>query len=284
LIAANLSEMAPTVDEEDGFYNFPIIAILKNLYAATANEGFRSTLKKMNQTAATIFLDSVLPVEGETVEVEVSTAAPPAPEPAPEPEPVPEPAPVPPAPAPAPAPAAAAGGHCSAEDLAAIEALIAELEALSAAEAANVVSADSSGSYTTILTKDRDILAKTVKMAGDLIRNTGGHLTTILESLAFQDLSGQRIMKVVGLINDIQKQLLSILISVDTKMKVHQSEEEPEVKAEKAKKMAQEEVDKALEKLTGGPVTQEDSELLGPGGENRLDQGAVNDLLAQLGF
>ena len=34
-----------------------------------------------------------------------------------------------------------------------------------------------------------------------------------------------------------------------------------------------------LEKLAAEP-----SEMKGPGAENRLDQGAVNDLLSQLGF
>ncbi len=279
LIADKLSEMAPEVDEEDGFYNFPIIAILKTLYAATANEGFRGTLKKMNQTAGTIFLDTVLPVEGEKVEVEAPALPPPAPEPAPAPAPPP-----PPPKAPEPAPAPASGGGCSAEDLAAVSALVTDLEALSGAEAAQAIPAGESGLYTSVLTRDRDVVVKTVKTANELIHSTSGHLTNILENLSFQDLSGQRIMKVVALLNDIQKQLLSILISVATKMKVHQDGDATEQTAEKAKQMAQEEVTKALEKLQGGPAAQEETELLGPGAENRLDQGAVNDLLAQLGF
>ncbi|UQZ89267.1 hypothetical protein C4J81_08700 [Deltaproteobacteria bacterium Smac51] len=292
MIAGKLSEMAPDVDEEDGFYNFPIISILKTLYAATANEDFRATLKKMNQTAASIFLDSVLPIEGESVEMEVAVPAAAAAAPEPEPEPAPEPEPVPAAeeaaPEAAPEAPAASGPVCSTDDVRTIQSLIAEIEALSATAGADsaagggqVVAAGDSELYTSILTRDRDTIVNTVKMARDLIHNTGGNLTSILESLSFQDLSGQRIMKVVGLINDIQKQLLSILVSVDTKLKVHQDSGEAEVRSEKTEKMAQEEVDKALEKLSG-PA--EPSELQGPGAENRLDQGAVNDLLAQLGF
>ena len=291
-VADKLTEMAPTVDEEDGFYNFPIPAVLKTLYAATGSEEFKTTLKKMNQTAASIFLDSVLPIEGETVEVEVPGAAV-APEPvlAPEPEPEPEPAPAPEAEAPSvPSDEAAAepGSGCSLADLRTLEALAAEVERLglsagagtaAAPAAGTVVVAEHSGAlYTSILTQDRDTIVKTVTMAHNLIQQTGNHLTTILETLSFQDLSGQRIMKVVGLIGDIQMQLLSILVSVNTKLKVHQETGVEDAKSGQAEKMAQEEVDKALEKVAGN------SALLGPGAEARLDQGAVNDLLAQLGF
>ena len=298
-VADKLSEMAPTVDEEDGFYNFPIPAVLKTLYAATGSEDFKTTLKKMNQTAASIFLDSVLPIEGETVEVEVpgeAPAAPPEPEPepqaaAPEPEPDPEPEPAPvaePEPA-APADEPAPGGSgCSLAELQTIETLAAEIERLglsartgaAPAEGGGVVvsAGQSGGLYTSILTQDRDTIVKTVTMAHNLIQQTGGHLTHILETLSFQDLSGQRIMKVVSLIGDIQMQLLSILVSVNTKLKVHQESGEEDVKNGKVEQMAQEEVDKALEKVAGN------SALLGPGAESRLDQGAVNDLLSQLGF
>ena len=134
--------------------------------------------------------------------------------------------------------------------------------------------------YTSILTRDRDTIVATVNMAHALIRQTGAHLNRILETLAFQDLSGQRIMKVVSLIGDVQMQLLSILISVNAKLKVHQESGVTDAKSDTAETLAQAEVDKALEKLSGGSP----SNLLGPGADTRLDQSAVNDLLAQLGF
>ncbi|MDR1920981.1 MAG: protein phosphatase CheZ, partial [Candidatus Adiutrix sp.] len=140
--------------------------------------------------------------------------------------------------------------------------------------------AESGGLYTSILTRDRDTIVKTVNMANNLIRQTGTSLTHILETLSFQDLSGQRIMKVVALIGDIQMQLLSILVSANAKMKAHQADGGgAPIEAEKTEKLAREEVDKALEKVSAGA-----SSLMGPGAEARLDQGAVNDLLAQLGF
>ena len=281
-VADYLSELAPTVDEEDGFYNFPITAVLKSLYGATASEDFRLTLKKMNQTAASIFLDSVLPIEGETTEVEVPLEAAPEPEPAPPAPPETPPVPEPPAPAENGGPAPV----CSLDDLKAIRNLAAELEHLGSALAAPapaggaVQVVEGGPLYTSILTRDRDTIVATVNMAHTLIRQTGAHLTRILETLSFQDLSGQRIMKVVSLIGDVQMQLLSILISVNAKLKVHQETGVTDAKSVTAESMAQAEVDKALEKLSGGSP----SSLLGPGAETRLDQGAVNDLLAQLGF
>jgi chemotaxis protein CheZ len=136
------------------------------------------------------------------------------------------------------------------------------------------------GLYTPVLTQDCETIVQAVSQADELIQKTGGHLTRILETLSFQDLSGQRIKKVVSLIGDIQTQLLSILVSVNTKLKVHQENQDQSSDRETTEKMAQDEVDRALEKLS----VDAPSETLGPGAKNRLNQGAVNDLLSQLGF
>ncbi|MDR2946215.1 MAG: protein phosphatase CheZ [Candidatus Adiutrix sp.] len=291
-IADHLSELAPTVDEEDGFFNFPIATVLKTLYGATASEDFRTILKKMNQTAASIFLDTVLPIEGEITEVEVPLEV--------NLEAEPEPAAPPskagrglaslvnlaaePDPAVAEAAEVAAQG-CSPDDLTTIAQLAGELERLAsslgqyapAAGEAAPAAAEGVPLYTPILTRDRDTIVATVAKAHSLIQQTGAHLTRIMEALSFQDLSGQRIMKVVTLIGDVQMQLLSILVSVNTKLKIHKESGIMEAQAV-TPEMAQAEVDKALEKVSGP------SALNGPGAEARLDQGAVNDLLAQLGF
>jgi len=262
-ISGKLTELSGTVTVDDGFYSFPIPSVLKIIYGATASEEFRSVLKKMNQTAAGIFLDSVLPVEGEVMEIEAGEEA------------RPEAAPAAPAPA-----EPVQAGEVPAE-LRTLRTLTAELEALARARPAPT-GGDGAGDglYTHILTQDRDALVKIVTQANELIHKTGRHLNRILETLSFQDLSGQRIKKVVSLMGDIQAQLLSILVSVDTKIKVHEASKDQAVDPENTEKMAQEEVDRALEKLMGaGP-----SDLLGPGAENRLNQNAVNDLLANLGF
>ena len=260
-IADKLAEMAPGLDVDDGYYNFPIPAVLKVLYGATASEEYRTVLKKMNQTAASIFLDNVLPVEGKAVEIEAPAAlAPPDEAPAKE------------------APAKETPAGEAAAGLRALRSLTAELESL--ARSGPPAASPSSGDGLHVPARDRDTLVQTISRADDLIRKTGRTLTHILETLSFQDLSGQRIKKVVALIGDIQTQLLSILVSVDAKIKVHESGPGQAADPEKTERMAQDEVDRALEKLTAGPP----SELLGPGAENRLNQNAVNDLLAQLGF
>jgi chemotaxis regulatin CheY-phosphate phosphatase CheZ len=269
-ISGKLTEMAPTVTVEDGFYNFPITAILKILYGAASSEDFRNILKKMNQTAASIFLDEVLPVEGEAMEVEAAApAAPPAPEPEPEPAPAES----------APLEEPVSSGSVPA-DLKTLRALTAELEDMARSGPAPAKGAGGDGLYTRIPAQDRDTMVGAVSQANELIHKIGRHLTRILETLSFQDLSGQRIKKVVAMMGDIQTQLLSILVSVDTKLKVHQARQDQAADPEKTERMAQDEVDKALEKLMpAGPA-----EMLGPGAENRLNQNAVNDLLSQLGF
>ncbi|MDR1039085.1 MAG: protein phosphatase CheZ [Deltaproteobacteria bacterium] len=270
--AEGLSAMALKAGEDDGYYNLPIPDLLKLLYTHTANEENRTTLKKMNQTAGTIFLDQVLPLEGVKEELPAEALDPaPGPEAAPEPEA-----------APAPSPDAGSGGALQA-GLAEIGELVGELDGLIVAGAVpgggGGNGTGGGGAYTSILTKDRDAVATAVASSENLIQNTTKHLTNIMEALSFQDLSGQRIKKIVGMISDIQVQLLSMLVAVDTKIKAHHEDAESNRPKEETEKFAQEEVDKMLEKLSGEP-----SELMGPGAENRLDQGAVNDLLSQLGF
>ncbi|MDR2456716.1 MAG: protein phosphatase CheZ, partial [Deltaproteobacteria bacterium] len=252
-VEAEMSQQAKTLPPDEGFYNYPIPALLKSLYANTQNEEFRTTLKKMNQTASSIFLDSTLMIEGteETpeapeapVEVEVLEAA-----------------------------GEAAGESPAGEVKRLVEQLCAmPLPAASGGEAPG-------GDLASIPTADRETILKTVSASDALVKSTSKHLTQIMEALSFQDLSGQRIKKIVSLIGEIQVQLLTMLVSVNTKIKAHHESPAAPRPKEETEKVAQAEVDKMLERLSADP-----SELKGPGAEGRLDQGAVNDLLAQLGF
>ncbi|MDR2142696.1 MAG: protein phosphatase CheZ [Deltaproteobacteria bacterium] len=264
-ILAALSELATTVEADEGFYNFPISSILKILYANTASEANKATLKKMNQTAASIFLDANLPVEGQLQEVQAGPVpeepAPVALEVVPETPPEVEVSPL------------AAGEPGEPE--------LANLKSLTQTMAELLPALESSGEAMVAIPKaDRDAIVSAVAASDSLIKNTTKHLTRIMEALSFQDLSGQRIKKIVQLISDIQLQLLSLLVSVDSKIKAHKDSPARTRPKEETDKVAQAEVDRMLEKLAGG----ETSELKGPGAENRLDQGAVNDLLAELGF
>ena len=271
-IVQKLSDLSATVDNDDGFYNFPIPDILKTLYAATSSEEYKTTLKKMNQTAASIFLDSVLPVEGTVEEAAVQSAAPAPLEEAP---PVEAAAGEVLSETPPPAAAGESNGEQSL-DLSSLNVLVAELDQMLPKLSGT---GGSDGAYTSILTQDRNTIVNTINLSNDLVKRTTNHLNSIIEALSFQDLSGQRIKKIVSLLGDVQVQLLSLLVSVNSKIKAYKDDSLKEKPAVETDKMAQEEVDRMLEKVAGTSAP-----MLGPGAENRLDQGAVNDLLAQMGF
>jgi hypothetical protein len=267
-VESEMSRLSADLEPDEGFYNFPIPGLLKLLYSNTADDGFKQVLKKMNQTVDSIFLESNLPVEGQTVTLPEEPASAPAP-------------PAPPASAPAGPDAAPSGSAAepTAEDMRELGTMLRDLEDLLPQAAQPAEAAESGESFAAISLADRDTIVQTVASSEKLIKNTSKHLTHIMEALSFQDLSGQRIKKIVNLISEIQVQLLSMLVSVNSKMKAH-SDASSEVKPkEEREKVAQAEVDKMLERLSTEP-----SDLKGPGAENRLDQGAVNDLLAQLGF
>jgi hypothetical protein len=260
--------------DEDGFFVFPIPGLLKLLYSHTSKDEFKQILKKMNQTVDSIFLEPNLPAEGKTVTLSA------------EPKP-PRAAPAPPAPASPAAPLVTLARTPSGDDMLELGRMVEDLEAMlpqqAAAAGTGVSMSGAPGmaeGYAAISLADRDAIVKTVAAAEGVIKNTSRHLIHIMEALSFQDLSGQRIKKIVGLISDIQVQLLSLLVSVNSKIKAHKDAPQTLRPKEEQEKVAQEEVDRMLEKLNAEPS----SELKGPGAEGRLDQGAVNDLLAQLGF
>jgi chemotaxis regulatin CheY-phosphate phosphatase CheZ len=260
-----LSETAPTVDKDDDFFNFPISGVLKSLFNACKNEKYKAILKKMNQTAGSIFLDAILPLEGAVEETQVET----------------------PAAEPPPAPAAASPGLPEEN----IQALLEQVDGLLSRineektrvlemeEAEPAGPADQSD-FTRVKTEDRQQIVKAVESANEIMQRTMNHVNRILEALSFQDLSGQRILKIVRLISDVQVQLLSLLVSFGSKIK-YRKEVPPEAPtpAEDTDKLAQEQVDKMLERISKQPV-----DLAGPAAEGRLDQNEVDNLLGDLGF
>ena len=266
-----LAELAPNVDVEDNFFNFPITSILKGLHDATGSEKYKQVLKKMNQTAANIFLDAVLPVEGSTVEEEIEL-------PAEEPDP------------PA-APLAEENLTPSQsispdtiqtllslvdENIGRLEAEKKRLEEGSDQEQPSSLDPD----FTQVRNEDREAIIHSVDGTDKIVRRITSHLTGIMEALSFQDLSGQRIFKIVRLISDVQIQLLSLLISFGSKIK--QKKEEQTATIQDADKLAQDEVDKMMEKIS--QAASSTMELAGPDGEGRLDQNEVDKMLANLGF
>ena len=270
-VLAALNDLAPTVEVEDNFYNFPINNILKSLFSATNNEKYKQILKKMNQTSASIFLDSILPIEGEMVEKEVTV----------------QPAAPPEAPAAQPSQPSRPGlppqliqellGLAD-ENLSGLNQAKDDLEAAaSEISAGGGLQPNLGPDFDPVKKEDRDLIVQSVENVNEMVGRIMSHVTRILEALSFQDLSGQRIFKIVRLISSTQVQLLTLLISFGSRLKV-QSEAAAEDGPKDTQKMAQEEIDKMLERVSPP------SELHGPEAEGRLDQGAVNNLLAELGF
>ncbi|MBF0531403.1 MAG: protein phosphatase CheZ [Deltaproteobacteria bacterium] len=133
--------------------------------------------------------------------------------------------------------------------------------------------------FSKIQNQDREKIINTVKGSTGTIQRIANHITGILEALSFQDLSGQRIMKIVRLISDVQVQLLSLLVSFGTKIKQKQKEAKAITSPKDTEVMAQAEVDRMLER-----VASPSDLLLGPEADGRLNQNAADGLLAELGF
>ncbi|MFH1134561.1 MAG: protein phosphatase CheZ [Pseudomonadota bacterium] len=269
-VIQTLSDLAPTADVEDNFFNFPITSILKCLFEAASNEKYKQVLKKMNQTAANIFLDAVLPVEGQVTEEEVELPL--------EDIPLPSPAPT--------GGAGVVGQVVSSETIQTLLDLIDKnldhlekekkrLEDIGDKEAEpREVDPD----FTQVKNEDRETIIHSVDGTDQIVKRITNHLTGIMEALSFQDLSGQRIFKIVRLISDVQIQLLSLLVAFGAKIK--QKKEVQVVSPKEVEQLAQDEVDKMMEKISQAA----NSDLAGPGGEGRLDQDEVDKMLANLGF
>jgi chemotaxis protein CheZ len=109
-----------------------------------------------------------------------------------------------------------------------------------------------------------------------LIKNIIINISRILESLSFQDLSGQQIKKILSVLSSVQVQLLSMLVTFGVKLK-KKGEYESLAVGEK-EDLVHQEVDKMKSKVSDDVWEAEEE------GDGPLNQDAVDDLLAELGF
>jgi len=119
--------------------------------------------------------------------------------------------------------------------------------------------------------EDHDLLISALESSDHVIQCIISNIGRILESLTFQDLSGQRIIKIVDLLSNVQIQLLSILVS--SGVKVRRLREGKAVE----KNSADAEVDELMHRFID-----ESNKEGSP--KNVLDQGAIDSLLDDLGF
>jgi chemotaxis regulatin CheY-phosphate phosphatase CheZ len=129
--------------------------------------------------------------------------------------------------------------------------------------------------FSVIRREDHDKLVRAVSSTDDVIHQIITNLSRILESLSFQDLSGQRIMRILAMLSNVQVQLLSILVSYGIKLRIRK--EVRGVSLNETDELANREVQRIKSMLTGEPG--EESKW-----DERLDQNAIDKLLAELGF
>lgn len=259
-VEASLNGLAPEGPDEDNFLNLDLKGVLKALYQATSQERFQQVLKKMGSTADQIFLEQTLPLE-----------AMPAPAVAPAP-----------APAPAAASAAAAAAGPSPQLLEKLRRLADDLRDQSARLVPPPIAAQLEDLWQKVEAAQREEAAGSViepDMFKTLEETMGvifGSASNIIEALSFQDLQGQAIYRIVRLLTDFQVQLLAMVVSFGSKLKV--KETQTAVTNDESERMAQEEVDKVL-----GSLGVSEAETAGQDGA-KLDQDAVNSMLQSMGF
>lgn len=252
-LGERIKNLAP---DSDNFFTVPLSDVLSALLAACSDQKTQNLLKKMDLNQAEIFLDQSLPLEvPPTEEIEEAVPAPAA---AP-----PEAVVSAPVAAQGPDPRVAELGGMLAESLALAGELTGSLEQMRSGQAPGM-------SKMTI--EDQNEIFQKIEDAFDVASAITEEISRITEALSFQDLSGQQILKIIKLLTDFQVQLLAIVVSFGSQLKV--KEQNAKITVEESKRIAQEDVDKYLNSMTTGEV----------GGEGSLDQNAVNDLLKGLGF
>jgi chemotaxis protein CheZ len=103
----------------------------------------------------------------------------------------------------------------------------------------------------------------------------GQDLTTLLTSLSFQDITGQRIKKVVGALNEIERRVVDLYVSSGLVMEG--AEKDPTRDAASLR----DEADRAVEDFRNSRGSA--SALKGPDA-NACSQNAIDDMLSQLGL
>ena len=122
----------------------------------------------------------------------------------------------------------------------------------------------------------RAAVASVQEVLSTVDRITGG-LSNIVEALAIQELSGQRLIKVLNLLCNLQVQVLSLLVGTGHKLQEKLKDKDI---SHKESQVAREELDRLLHSVT--PPGDEDASLVPEG--QPLDQSAINDLLTSMGF
>jgi chemotaxis regulatin CheY-phosphate phosphatase CheZ len=246
-VEAAFAQLGASLPVDDGFTNFPVEETLKILHGHCTDKRFQELFTKILGSAGKLFPMPELPLEGHPVEA--------APAPAPAHAPAAAPAPQPPG------------------FLPLWEDFFQKIQDLAAqAQSAPEVPARAEGN-----SLEEAKIQETTKV---LDRITAS-LSRIMEALAFQDLTGQRLLQVLKILRSLQFQILTMVVSAGTKLK--KKAEQQGITLEESGMMAQGEIDRLLSNLAP-PSSPSGTDVECAVDGRVLDQEAVNDLLTSMGF
>ncbi len=245
-------KIAKLTPDEDNFYQVPMSDLFTSLSDACSDKGIINLLKKMDSGQESIFLDMSLPLEvppTEEVEVELpsdETEAPAAPRAA------------------KPDPRIDSLGEILGDSLA----LIDDVATITAEP--GVLAKPSAQSLMNI--EDQAEIFEKIEKSFEIADSIEAVTAKITQALSFQDLSGQRILKIIKLLTDFQIQLVAMVVSFGSQLKYRKQNKN--ITPEESKALAQKDVDSYIDTMTGA----------GDEEERELDQTAVNEMLENMGF
>jgi chemotaxis regulatin CheY-phosphate phosphatase CheZ len=245
-----LGQTAPELEQEDGFYSFPVTLLLKHLQETCGNPKVESYIASFLDDADTLFPDSTLPLEmtrsaaDHEPQPQESTAC---------------------------APTSDTAAALLRDDLRRLDAILARFDQGKTWEA--ILSRMQE--FSVVQNEDETTPMEVLGHSRQAIARIGTALTRITEALSFQDLSGQQILKIIELLKGVQMQLLSIMVAHHTR--IRERNKQPEISVNEQEKLVQSEVDRMISDLTVSETPEQE-------GSEKLDQDKVNELLDSMGF
>ncbi len=232
-----LSLLATGVPQEDGFHQLPVEPLLNILRDHCTDDRVKDLFVKMASSAQKLFPVPALPLEAQEMEEAFGDELP---------EPPGNP-----------------------EVAACWEKLQQTLKTLAEHEQADAPGSAGSGSTLGANAEVKEVLETVDRITDSLSR--------IIEALSFQDLSGQRLLKLLKIIRQLQVQVLSLLVAAGQRLLVNLDDQSfPPQESD----LARNELDRLLHNV----ATPADEDIAAPPDDQPLDQTAVNDLLTSMGF
>lgn len=232
-----LSLLAAGAPQVDGSYQLPVEPILDLLKDHCEDERVQELLTKMSSSAGKLFPVEALPLEAQGVEEEFADE-----------------------------PTETQGNP-------EVESCWAELQQTLKLY---TESRQSTGESSSVAPGKNHTPAQVQEVLGTVDRITGS-LSRIIEALSFQDLSGQRLLKILNIIRQLQIQVLTLLVAAGHKLQMKLDDQTLPLKDSD---LAREELDRLLNVF----ASSSDQDAVASIEEQPLDQSAVNELLTNMGF